>query len=98
LEALPPPKCLCLTEEASSSSSLSNESSSTRYFLRSQKRAPSTGGLGKEEVSSLDRGGRGRKSMFSKAQSKARIDLLARKQQSIERALRASKPRGRVPG
>jgi hypothetical protein len=94
LDPPPPPKRLCLTEEASSSSSLSNESSSTRYFLRSQKRAPSTGGLGKEEISSLDRGGRGRKSMFSKAQSKARIDLLAGKQQSIEWALRASKPLG----
>jgi hypothetical protein len=56
------------------------------------------GGLGKEVISSLDRGGRGRKSMFSKAQSKARIDLLDGKQQSIERALRAPRPRGRVLG
>jgi len=94
----PPPKQLCLTEEASSSSSLSNESSTSRYFLRSQKGAPSTGGLGKEEISSLDKGGCGRKSLLSKSQSKGRIDLLVEKQKSIERALRASRPRGRVLG
>jgi hypothetical protein len=94
----PSPKRLFLTEEASSSSSLSNKTLTSHYFLRSQKGTPSMGGLGKEEISSLDRGGRGRKSMFSKAQSKSRIDLLAGKKQSIERALRASRPQGRVSG
>jgi hypothetical protein len=94
LEAPPPPKRLCILEENSSSSSQSLESSSTRYFLRSQTKA--AGGLGKEEVSSLDRGGWGRKSFLSKAQSKARLDLLAGTQQSIERALRAVKPQSKV--
>jgi hypothetical protein len=36
-----------------------------------------------------EKSGRGRKSLISKAQKKSKIDLLAGKQVSIERALRA---------
>jgi hypothetical protein len=89
---LPSPKRLCSIEEDTTSSS--SETSSGRYFLRSQKNVAS-GGLAKEVVRTLDRGGRGRKSLISKAQTKAKCDLLARKQQSIERALRARRTQGK---
>jgi len=72
------------------------DSSSTHYFLISQTKA--IGGLGEDEVSSLDRGGWGRKSIFSKAQSKARLDLLAGNQQYIEWALREVNPWIKVTG
>jgi hypothetical protein len=91
----PSPKRLCCAEDDSSSSSFPSENSSTHYFLRSQKKTTPSGGLGKEVIMSLDRGGRGRKSLISKAQSKARFDLLAGKQQSIERELRAVRPQGK---
>lgn len=55
LEAPPPPKRLCILEENSSSSTQSGESSSIRYFLRSQTKA--VGGLGKEEITFTGRGG-----------------------------------------
>lgn len=48
-------KRLCNIEEDFSSSS--SENSSSQYFLRSQKKPICSGGLGKEVISSLDRGG-----------------------------------------
>jgi hypothetical protein len=54
--------------------------------------------MGKEVISPFDRGGHGRKYMFSKEKYKARIDLLVKKQQSNEGELRASRPWGRVMG
>jgi hypothetical protein len=44
-----------------------------------------------------EKSGRGRKSLISKAQKKARIDLLAGKQVSIERVLRARQTLGKGP-
>jgi len=57
------------------------------YYLRSKLMPNSEGGLGLEKVK--ERGGRGRKSFLSKAKSKARAEVLAGNQQSIEGALRA---------
>jgi len=60
---------------------------STGYFLRSKSVPNPDGGIGmdSQEIGS----GRGRKSFISKAKNKARSDMLAGKQLSIERALRA---------
>jgi len=71
-----------------------SESLDSGYFLRSCKNASSVG-LGK--TSPPGRKGRGRKSNLYKAQSRARVDLMEGKQQSIEKALRAvnAKKRGR---
>ena len=69
------------------------DSSESGYFLRScQKQSY---GLGKS--SSPVRRGRGRKTNLSKAQSRAKEDLLGGKQLSIEKALRAesAKKKGR---
>ena len=64
-----------------------SESTESIHFLRSSTKTVS--GLGK--VSSPVRRSRGRKKNLSKAQSRAREDLLEGKQQTIERALRAKK-------
>jgi len=64
-------------------------SDSAGYFLRSKSTPNPAGGLGLEK---LEEGrGRGRKSFISKAKSKAKSDLLAGKQHSIEWALRAAR-------
>ena len=64
-------------------------SGSDGYFLRSKSTPNPAGGLGLEK---LEEGrGRGRKSFISKAKSKAKSDLLAEKQHSIEWALRAAR-------
>jgi len=70
------------------------ESMDSGYFLHSCKK-PSSAGLGKSH--SPVRKGRGRKSNFHKAQSRAKVDLLEGKQLSIEKALRAgnAKKKGR---
>jgi len=62
-------------------------SGSNGYYLRSKLVPNPDGGLGLEKVK--EGGGRGRKSFLSKARSKARSEVLAGKQQSIEGALRA---------
>jgi len=64
-------------------------SGSNGYYLRSKLVPNPDGGLGLEKVK--EGGGRGRKSFLSKAKSKARSDMLAGKQQSIEGALRAAR-------
>jgi len=71
-----------------------SDSLESGYFLRSCKKA-SSAGLGKSAPPG--RKGRGRKSNLQKAQSRARVDLLEGKQQSIDMALRAvnAKKRGR---
>jgi len=71
-----------------------SDSLESGYFLRSCKKA-SSAGLGKSAPPG--RKGRGRKSYLQKAQSRARVDLLEGKQQTIEKALRAenAKKRGR---
>lgn len=89
-----PPLVLIDPDPGFSSDEGSLPSREPGYFLRSCKKA-SPAGLGK----SAPRGkkGRGRKSNFQKAQSRARVDLLEGKQQSIDLALRAvnAKKRGR---
>jgi len=70
------------------------EGSDSGYFLRSCRK-PTSGGLGKGSEPS--RPGRGRKSLLSKAQTKAKMDLVSGKQLSIEGALRAVKAQERVP-
>ena len=82
----PSSKRICNVDDDSSSLS---KNSSPHYFLGSQKKIVSSRGLGKEVIRTLDRGGRGRKYLISKEQSKAKSDLLGGKQQTIERALRA---------
>jgi len=67
----PSPKRLCNFDEDYSSSS--SENSSSRYFLRSHKKTISSCGFGKEVIRMLDKGGRGRKSLILKAQSKLRV-------------------------
>lgn len=75
--------------EEKASTSSPPESSDSGYFLRSPTKLVSGGlGKGKEQPPK----GRGRKYFISKAQSKARFDLLEGKQQTIERALRAVQP------
>jgi len=71
-----------------------SDSLDSGYFLRSSKKA-SSAGLGKSLP--VARKGRGRKSNFHKAQSRARVDLMEGKQLSIEKALRAvnAKSQGR---
>jgi len=71
-----------------------SDSLESGYFLRSCKKA-SSAGLGESAPSGKK--GRGRKSNLQKAQSRARVDLLEGKQQTIEKALRAenAKKRGR---
>jgi len=71
-----------------------SESQDSGYFLRSCKKAISSG-LGKSSPPA--RKGRGRKSNLHKAQSRARVDLMEGKQLSIEKALRAvnAKKKGR---
>jgi len=64
-------------------------SGSAGYFLRSKSVPNPAGGLGLEK--SEEGRGRGRKSYISKAKYKAKSDLLAGKQQSIEWALRAAR-------
>jgi len=64
-------------------------SGSSRYFLRSKTTPNPEGGLGLEGKEGGR--GRGRKSFISKAKNKAKNDLLAGKQQSIEWALRAAR-------
>ena len=68
-----------------------SESSDSTYFLRS--RTKSASGLAK--VPSSVRRGRGRKTNLSKAQSRAKEDLLEGKQHSIESALRVKKAKKR---
>jgi hypothetical protein len=77
------------------STTSSSDTSSRRYFLRSLNREHS-GGLALDPTPT-EKSGRGRKSLISKAQKKARIDLLAGKQVSIERALRARRTLGKGP-
>jgi len=68
-------------------SRIEGTSGSSRYFLRSKTTPNPAGGLG---VEGHEGGrGRGRKSYISKAKNKAKNDLLAGKQRSIEWALRA---------
>jgi len=61
----------------------------SRYLLRSKTVLNPAGGLGLEPP--VEGRGRGRKSFISKAKNKAKRDMMAGKQQSIERALRASR-------
>jgi len=68
-----------------STTSLS-DTSSRRYFLRSLNKEHS-GGLSLDPILA-EKSGRGRKTLISKAQKKAKIDLLVGKWVSIERALR----------
>ena len=63
-----------------------SDSSDSTYFLRSRTK---TSGLAKVPLSV--RRGRGRKTNLSKAQSRAKEDLIEGKQHSIESALRAKK-------
>jgi hypothetical protein len=77
------------------STSSSSDTSSGRYFLRSLNKDHS-GGLALDPIPT-EKSGRGRKSLISKAQKKAKIDLLAGKQVSIERALRARRTLGKGP-
>jgi len=62
---------------------------SSRYLLRSKSVLNPAGGLGLEQPE--EGRGRGRKSLISKAKNIAKKDILAGKQQSIERALRATR-------
>jgi len=66
---------------------LKETSGSSRYFLRSKTTPNPAGGLGLEGQEGGR--GRGRKSFITKAKFKAKNDILAGKQQSIEWALRA---------
>ena len=68
-----------------------SESSDSAYFLRSRTKSA----LGLAKVSSTVRRGRGRKTNLSKAQSRAKEDLMEGKQQSIESALGAKKAKKR---
>jgi hypothetical protein len=69
--------------------------STRRYFLRSQNKEH-TGGLALD-LTPTEKTGRGRKSFFSKAQKRAKIDLLEGKHVSIERVLRARRTLGKGP-
>ena len=89
LEPEPDPES-CVVESCPSPS----DPADTGYFLRSSQKPLL--GLGKNSASG--RKGRGRKSNLSKAQSRAKDDLLGGKQISIEKALRAeqAKKKGRL--
>jgi hypothetical protein len=84
------PSALVLEESSSSS-----DTSSGHYFLISMNKDHSIG-LALDLVT-IEKSERGRKSLISKAQKKAKIDLQAGKQVYIERVLRERRTLGKGP-
>jgi len=85
----PPPEDVIVEKPLKICEGLKGTSGSSRYFLRSKTTPNPAGGLGLEGQEGGR--GRGRKSFMAKAKNKAKIDLKAGKQQSIEWALRAAR-------
>jgi len=97
-KALPSQNQNC--EDPSKLSQTSGSSSSVRHYnLRSHSKKSATlqivpesvGGLCPESSKSISKKGRGRKSLLSKAQAKAKFDVADGKQMSIPGVLRAAK-------
>ena len=90
---LPSSDCVFSPSIVSTNISTSSEGRSIRYALRSREISfEGSGGKGLPELSLRVVGkGRGRKSLLSKAQDRAKVDLGMGTQSSIEWALRAEK-------
>jgi len=93
---MPPSESIFTPSLVSTNLSTSSESRSIRYALRTRE-IEHSGGRGLAEVSRCGGGrGRGRKSLFTKAQERAHADVVLGTQSSIEWALRAVKAQGGV--
>ena len=90
---LPLSDCVFTPSIVSTNTSTSSEGRSIRYALRSREISfEGSGGKGLPDLSLCVVGkGRGRKSLLSKAQDRAKVDLGMGTQSSIEWALRAEK-------
>jgi len=95
---MPPSESVFTPSIVSTNPSSSSESWSIRYALRNREiSVENSGGKGLADVSRSGGGrGRGRKSHFSKAQERAKVDVVMGTQSSIEWAIRAVKAQGGV--